>query len=207
MLVSPLTQTTSRYRAPELLLKYSDYDSGVDMWSAGCVFAELLSKERGDSLLDGPLFPGSSPRDGAHSGPSQLSCILDLLGRPSDDAIDRLSGSAYSRDVDLMKSKPVRTVRMPDVLKRLFPASAEPARLLLAEMLRFDPTARQKVDEIFFHSYFEPIFAERDESLRAEFNAMAGAPGVTLDGMEFEDAELSATQLREQLLMEVDAWS
>ena len=41
-----------QYRAPELLLGKKDYDKSIDMWSVGCVLAELLARE--------PLFPGEN---------------------------------------------------------------------------------------------------------------------------------------------------
>jgi serine/threonine protein kinase len=57
------------YRAPELLLGSSAYDSGVDVWSAGCVFAELLSGGR-------PLFQGHN------NDVEQLRKIISVLGAP-----------------------------------------------------------------------------------------------------------------------------
>ena len=56
------------YRAPELLLGTKTYDTAIDMWSVGCIFAELLLKE--------PLFPGKAE-------PDQLSRIFRLLGHPT----------------------------------------------------------------------------------------------------------------------------
>ena len=46
------TLCSSRYRAPELLLGKADYDKSIDMWSVGCIIAELLAGE--------PLFPGKT---------------------------------------------------------------------------------------------------------------------------------------------------
>lgn len=43
------------YRAPELLLGATEYDRAIDMWSVGCIFAELVNKE--------PLFPGKGEID------------------------------------------------------------------------------------------------------------------------------------------------
>lgn len=41
---------TRWYRAPELLLNSSEYTSAIDVWSVGCIFAEIMTRE--------PLFPG-----------------------------------------------------------------------------------------------------------------------------------------------------
>ena len=49
------TVVTLYYRSPELLLGATTYSTGVDMWSVGCIFAELLTTK--------PLFPGSGELD------------------------------------------------------------------------------------------------------------------------------------------------
>ena len=65
---------TRWYRAPELLLSCEDskseYSTAIDMWSVGCIFAELLGRK--------PLFPG---KDYFH----QLKLIMEVLGMPSKE--------------------------------------------------------------------------------------------------------------------------
>ena len=54
---------TRWYRAPEIILLEKDYGQAVDIWSVGCIFAELLNmmKENAPTFLDRkPLFPGKS---------------------------------------------------------------------------------------------------------------------------------------------------
>jgi mitogen-activated protein kinase 1/3 len=54
---------TRWYRAPELILMEKDYGAGIDMWSVGCIFAELLSMMKEhvpNSLNRKPIFPGKS---------------------------------------------------------------------------------------------------------------------------------------------------
>jgi mitogen-activated protein kinase 1/3 len=54
---------TRWYRAPEVILLLDYYTFAIDMWSVGCIFAELLSmmKENFDTVFDRkPLFPGNS---------------------------------------------------------------------------------------------------------------------------------------------------
>ena len=58
------------YRAPELIFGATDYSPAIDVWSAGCVVAELL--------LGQPLFPGES-------GVDQLVEIIKVLGTPTRD--------------------------------------------------------------------------------------------------------------------------
>lgn len=61
------------------------YTPAVDMWSIGCIFAEMLTKQ--------PLFPGD---DVVH----QLDLITDLLGSPSTEVISRVCPSLFSVEVD-----------------------------------------------------------------------------------------------------------
>jgi serine/threonine protein kinase len=64
--------STIYYRAPEILLSRQSYDTQIDVWSAGCVLAELL--------LGKPLFPGENS---IH----QLHTITKLLGSPPGDIL------------------------------------------------------------------------------------------------------------------------
>lgn len=67
--------STRYYRAPEIMLTWQKYDVEVDIWSAGCIFAEMLEGK--------PLFPG---KDHVH----QFSIITELLGTPPDDVIQTI---------------------------------------------------------------------------------------------------------------------
>jgi len=60
------------YRAPEVLLTWKKYTKAIDMWSVGCILAELLGRE--------PLFPGADSRH-------QLDLITQILGSPSEHAM------------------------------------------------------------------------------------------------------------------------
>jgi p38 MAP kinase len=64
--------STRYYRAPEIMLTWQKYDVEVDVWSAGCIFAEMLEGK--------PLFPGKDHVN-------QFSIITELLGTPPDDVI------------------------------------------------------------------------------------------------------------------------
>jgi renal tumor antigen len=66
----PFTEyiSTRWYRAPEILLGSNKYTKGVDMWSLGCILAELL--------LGKPVFPGTSTLN-------QLDRVMEVIGRPS----------------------------------------------------------------------------------------------------------------------------
>lgn len=68
--------STRYYRAPEIMLTWQKYDVEVDIWSAGCIFAEMLEGK--------PLFPGKDHVN-------QFSIITELLGTPPDDVIHSIA--------------------------------------------------------------------------------------------------------------------
>jgi|SRR5712671_52099 len=100
------------YRAPEVMLTFKEYTRAIDIWSVGCVLAEMLSGK--------PLFPGRDctivrcARDIIHSlifasDHHQLSIILDILGTPSLDdfyAITSQRSREYLRALPFRKKKP-----------------------------------------------------------------------------------------------------
>lgn len=92
---------TRWYRAPELILLEKDYGPAIDMWSVGCIYAELLGmmKESAPTYLDRkPLFPGRScfplspdreARIASNGFPigkdDQLAVIFEILGTPDEN--------------------------------------------------------------------------------------------------------------------------
>lgn len=68
--------STRYYRAPEVMLTWRRYNAEIDIWSAGCIFAEMLEGK--------PLFPG---KDHLH----QYSIITELLGTPPKDVISTIA--------------------------------------------------------------------------------------------------------------------
>lgn len=88
--------STRYYRAPEIMLTWQKYDVEVDIWSAGCIFAEMLEGK--------PLFPGKDHVN-------QFSIITELLGTPPDDVINTIASENVSlmfRDVADMDSQLTR---------------------------------------------------------------------------------------------------
>lgn len=73
--------STRYYRAPEIMLTWQKYDVEVDIWSAGCIFAEMLQGK--------PLFPGKDHVN-------QFSIITELLGTPPDDVIQGICSENVS---------------------------------------------------------------------------------------------------------------
>ena len=73
--------STRYYRAPEIMLTWQKYDVEVDIWSAGCIFAEMLEGK--------PLFPGKDHVN-------QFSIITELLGTPPDEVIQTIGSENVS---------------------------------------------------------------------------------------------------------------
>ncbi|KAG2211029.1 hypothetical protein INT46_010936 [Mucor plumbeus] len=133
---------TRWYRAPEIMLTFKEYTKAIDVWSVGCILAEMLSGK--------PLFPG---RDYHH----QLTLILDVLGTPT---MDDFYGIKSRRARDYIRSLPFKK-RIP--FARLFPNANPMAVDLLEKLLTFNPTKRTTVEEALKHPYLEPYHDPDDE--------------------------------------------
>lgn len=83
---------TRWYRAPEIMLNWMHYNQTVDIWSVGCIMAELLTGRT--------LFPGT---DHIH----QLNLIMEILGTPSEDFMQKISSDSarnYIRSLPVMQT-------------------------------------------------------------------------------------------------------
>ncbi|ETV86594.1 CMGC/MAPK protein kinase [Aphanomyces astaci] len=133
---------TRWYRAPEIMLSTKEYTKAIDIWSTGCIFAELLGRK--------PMFPGD---DYIH----QLQIICDKLGTPTEDELHFVTSEKARR---FMKSQPNKP-KIP--LDRLFPNVKPNALDLLDKMLVFDPSKRISVEEALQHPYLESLHNSDDE--------------------------------------------
>jgi p38 MAP kinase len=102
--------STRYYRAPEIMLTWQKYDVEVDIWSAGCIFAEMLEGK--------PLFPGKDHVN-------QFSIITELLGTPPDDVIKTIC------------SENVRNCIPVSLLKELMVTRARANQIKPTQTLRF----------------------------------------------------------------------
>ncbi|MFS8000486.1 putative protein-serine/threonine kinase CMGC-CDK-PITSLRE family [Helianthus anomalus] len=149
---SPLKPYTSLvvtlwYRAPELLLGMKNYSTAVDMWSVGCIMAELLSKK--------PLFDGSKE-------PEQIDKIFRTLGTPNDTI-----WPGYSK---LPGVKPNFVKQPYNSLRKKFPVATFTGSPTLTELgfdllnkfLTYDPEKRITAKEALNHGWFReaPLPAE-----------------------------------------------
>jgi serine/threonine protein kinase len=136
------------YRAPELLLfGTTEYDCAVDMWSCGCVFAELL--------LGHPLLPGDNELD-------QVGRMFRLLGTPNDRI-----WPGYSSRVSGLSANII--VQPYNNLKSLFPDLSPDGFDLLNRMLAYDPKKRISVQEALAHPFFDERPLAKDPELMPTF--------------------------------------
>lgn len=128
---------TRWYRAPELCGSFfSKYTPAIDIWSIGCIFAEVLTGK--------PLFPGKSV---VH----QLDLITDLLGTPSPDVISGVRNEKARKYLLDMRKK--HTVP----LSQKFPNADPLALRLLQRLLAFDPKDRPTAEEALADPYFKGL--------------------------------------------------
>ncbi|CAM9684153.1 unnamed protein product [Chrysoparadoxa australica] len=127
---------TRWYRAPELLCDSPHYGKSVDIWSVGCIFAEMLLRKA--------IFPGKNPMH-------QLKMILGMLGSPSSpDVLDSNPAA-----IQMMQEASGKTI---PPLASHFPPDTDPQAIdLLRRMLKVDPSKRLTVEEALEHPFLSQL--------------------------------------------------
>ncbi|XP_056264133.1 mitogen-activated protein kinase 3 [Pseudoliparis swirei] len=137
---------TRWYRAPEIMLNSKGYSKSIDIWSVGCILAEMLSNR--------PIFPGKHYLD-------QLNHILGVLGSPSQDDLNCIINMKARNYLQSLPHKP----RIP--WETLYKADSK-ALDLLGRMLTFNPEKRISVEEALAHPYLEQYYDPSDEPVAEE---------------------------------------
>ncbi|XP_057264912.1 mitogen-activated protein kinase 7 [Pezoporus wallicus] len=133
---------TRWYRAPELLLSLHRYTRAIDMWSVGCIFAEMLGRRQ--------LFPG---RNYIH----QLQLIMAVLGTPPPAVMGAIGAERVRAYIQSLPPRPA----VP--WESLFGDADAEALALLGRMLRFDPRDRVGVGEALRHPFLAKYHDPEDE--------------------------------------------
>jgi len=133
---------TRWYRAPEIMLNWMHYNQTVDVWSVGCIMAEMLTGKT--------LFPGTDHID-------QLTRILVLCGTPTDETLSKITSEEarnYIRSLPKMEKK-----NFHEVFKGANPLAID----LLEKMLELDADKRITAEETLAHPYLAQYADPSDE--------------------------------------------
>lgn len=179
------------YRAPELLLGHCNYTMGVDVWSAGCIVAEILSGR--------PLFVGDSEID-------TLFKIFRVLGTPKKD--DWPSHAVVRWDqFPVFEHKPTP-------FRSLSAELTEAGEHFLSKIFQFNPADRPSAIELLHHPWLSEVHVLQDEDadlLQPEWKkhqtVMGTAPWTdasTISSDELEDLKTADESLGDELLPDID---
>ncbi|ULT96662.1 hypothetical protein L3Y34_004900 [Caenorhabditis briggsae] len=151
---------TRWYRAPEIMLNWMHYTQTVDIWSVGCILAELITGKT--------LFPGSDHID-------QLTRIMSVTGTPDEEFLKKISSEEarnYIRNLPKMARRD---------FKRLFAQATPQAIDLLEKMLHLDPDRRPSAKEAMEHEYLQAYHDESDEPIAEEMELNDDVKADTID--------------------------
>ncbi|KAK3158214.1 hypothetical protein QOZ80_2AG0134290 [Eleusine coracana subsp. coracana] len=202
----PMTSrvVTLWYRPPELLLGATEYGVAVDLWSTGCILAELLAGK--------PIMPGQTEIE-------QLHKIFKLCGSPSED----YWAKAKLPDVTLFKPQRPYRRKIAETFKDFSPT----ALALLDKLLAIEPSARgtaaSALDTQFFRTkplacdpaslpkyppskeYDAKLRGQQEASSRQNANAIGGKGSLSIKPGRDDKAVAAATNAAEQRRRQVRA--
>lgn len=144
------------YRAPELLLGAKQYSTAIDMWSLGCIMAELLAKQ--------PLFSGKTEVD-------QLDKIFRTIGTPNE---------AIWPGFSKLPGVKVNFVKQPyNLLRKKFPATSFTGSPILSDagfdllnkLLTYDPQKRITAEAALNHTWFREVPLPKSKDFMPTFPA------------------------------------
>ncbi|EKX35254.1 hypothetical protein GUITHDRAFT_80002 [Guillardia theta CCMP2712] len=137
---------TRWYRAPEVLVSWCRYSKALDMWSVGCILAELLGRK--------PIFPGKNFKH-------QIELICNILGTPTSEDLVGVTSERAKQYLENLLPRPKKDFKM------IYTAASAPAIELLEMLLTFDPDRRFTVEQALACNFLSSLHDENDEP-RAE---------------------------------------
>lgn len=164
---------TRWYRAPEIMLACHEYTKAIDVWSVGCIFAELLLRQA--------IFPGDDYI-------AQLRLICEKMGRPPEHELDFVTSERAKRFMLSLPAKP------PVPMEVLFPEhkNERQAHSLIRRLLDFHPTTRITTEQALEHPFLASLHNPDDEPV-ANFHFH----------FAFEEEELSRERVQELIWNEI----
>ncbi|KAF5858232.1 hypothetical protein ETB97_004686 [Aspergillus alliaceus] len=156
-----LTQlvVTLWYRAPELLLGAEKYGTEIDMWSIGCIFGELLTKE--------PLLQGKNEVD-------QVSKIFALTGPPTPQIWPGFRSLPNAKSLRLPQTSSAPSGNPPLLPRAKFPFLTNSGLQLLSSLLALNPSSRPTTQECLSHPYFREDPRPKPKEMFPTFPSKAG---------------------------------
>eukprot|EP00397_Hematodinium_sp_SG-2012_P009233 GEMP01009310.1.p1 GENE.GEMP01009310.1~~GEMP01009310.1.p1 ORF type:complete len:421 (+),score=83.14 GEMP01009310.1:23-1264(+) len=189
---------TRWYRAPELILLMEDYSEAVDVWSLGCILAELLGmlesvkpkwSDRG-AIFPGtscfPLSPRQSKGKGVIKSVDQLQVIFQMLGTPAPAETKHLGVEAVK--YIQTKYKPIRGFGF-----GAYKSVGDDGVHLLQKLLEFSPSKRISMEDATKHAFF------RNCAEKYKFATRSDTEPITLP---FDNSNLEEVELRELFFAE-----
>jgi serine/threonine protein kinase len=144
------------YRAPDVLLGSRTYNTSIDIWSAGCIMAELYTGR--------PLFPGTTNED-------QLQRIFRLMGTPSERSWPGIS--------QFPEYKPNFQVYATQDLRLILPQVDSVGLNLLSSMLQLRPDMRISAADALRHPWFNDLpMAQLHQQQALQQQRLAQQPGL-----------------------------
>uniref|UniRef100_A0A8C8CYG2 mitogen-activated protein kinase n=1 Tax=Oncorhynchus tshawytscha TaxID=74940 RepID=A0A8C8CYG2_ONCTS len=137
---------TRWYRAPEVILNWMHYTQTVDIWSVGCIMAEML--------LGKPLFKGNDHLD-------QLKEIMKITGTPTADFVTKLQSQDAKNYIRSLPKVPKKDLHF------IFSKASSDAVCVLERMLLLDPERRVSASEALAMPFFSE-FREPEEETEAQ---------------------------------------
>ncbi|XP_010792589.1 mitogen-activated protein kinase 14A [Notothenia coriiceps] len=174
---------TRWYRAPEVIFNWMHYSQTVDVWSAACILAEMITGQ--------VLFPG-------HDSIDQLKKILRLTGTPDSSLVQKMQSKdaqSYVQGLPPQKKK---------IFKEVFPSMEGNAVDILEGMLILDPetrlTAKQGLGHPFLAEYHEPESEPDSDPYDDSFESLELAVGewkslIHMEIMTFDPENPSKTAM------------
>ena len=164
---------TRWYRAPEVILSLRQYTASIDVWSVGCILAELIRRKA--------LLPAQTEQE-------QMMMITNLIGKPDAALIETIEDAdnrTFMKQLPAAKGKD---------FNELFKGANPQAIDLIKKMLTFDPEKRITVEQALAHPYLERLHFEEDEP--------SGEPVSDFD-FDFEMFSLKIPEYKELMFEEI----